>query len=47
MARGIPQKIGRDMLITAFVEEVFDGLENEQIAEGMNNRIEEWLQANG
>ena len=47
MARGIPEKIGRDMLITAFVEEVFDGLENEQIAEGMNNRIEEWLQANG
>ncbi|MCF6321777.1 MAG: Fe-S cluster assembly protein SufD, partial [Rhizobiaceae bacterium] len=47
MARGIPEKQSRELLITAFVEEVFDGLEVEHIGEGLNARIEEWLADNG
>ncbi len=47
MARGIPEKQSRDMLIKAFVEEVFDGLEIEQIGEGLNARIDSWLDDNG
>ena len=34
MARGIPQKQARQLLINAFVEEVFEGLEVELIGEG-------------
>ncbi len=47
MARGIPEKKARKLLITAFVEEVFDGLEVEHIGEGLNARIEDWLAENG
>jgi len=47
MARGIPRKNARDLLIKAFVEEVFEGLEVEQIGEELNARIVEWLAENG
>ncbi|MCP4072428.1 MAG: Fe-S cluster assembly protein SufD [Hyphomicrobiales bacterium] len=47
MARGIPEKLSRDMLIKAFVAEVFDGLAVEQIGKELNNRIDNWLDNNG
>ena len=46
-ARGIPEKLARALLVKAFVEEIFDDLENEAIQEAMNSRIEEWLEQNG
>lgn len=46
MARGIPEKLSRDLLIKAFVEEVFEGLDNEQIGESLNSRIDDWLDKN-
>jgi len=47
MARGIPEKQARELLITAFVAEVFENLEVEQIGEALNERIENWLGDNG
>jgi len=47
MTRGIPEKIARDMLVKAFVEEVFEGLEVELIGENLNARIDNWLDENG
>ncbi len=47
MARGIPHKKARQLLVNAFVEEVFEGLEIETIGEGLNARIEDWLEAHG
>lgn len=47
MARGIPEKVAREMLVIAFVEEIFDGLELEEICGVLNYRIEEWLGQHG
>ena len=47
MARGIPEKQSRELLITAFVAEIFEGLEVEQIGEVLNQRIDNWLRNNG
>jgi Fe-S cluster assembly protein SufD len=46
-ARGIPKKTARAMLVQAFVEEVFDELEDEALREALDARIESWLEANG
>ena len=47
MTRGIPQKQAREMLIKAFVEEVFEGLDVDQIGENLNSRIDLWLDNHG
>jgi Fe-S cluster assembly protein SufD len=47
MARGIPEKQSRELLITAFVAEVFESLEVEQIGEVFSERIDNWLSDNG
>ena len=47
MARGICEKQARELLVKAFVEEIFEGLEIEQIGETLNNRIDYWLDQNG
>lgn len=46
-ARGIPEKLARAMLVQAFVEEVFDEVENETIREALDSRIESWLEKHG
>ena len=46
-ARGIPQKPARAMLVQAFVEEVFDDLEDEAMKDALNLRIEAWLVRHG
>ena len=46
-ARGIPERLARAMLVKAFVEEVFEELDNEAIGEALVNRIENWLDRNG
>jgi Fe-S cluster assembly protein SufD len=47
MTRGISESKSRDMLIKAFVGEVFEGLEVEQIGDVLNVRIDKWLDNNG
>jgi Fe-S cluster assembly protein SufD len=46
-ARGIPLKTARAMLVQAFVEEVFDELEDEAMREALDARIENWLLRHG
>ncbi len=46
-ARGIGEKEARDLLVKAFVESIFEELENEAIADALNDRIEDWLDENG
>lgn len=47
MTRGIPEREGRAMLIRAFVEEAFDTVEDEALRDGLNARIEDWLERHG
>jgi Fe-S cluster assembly protein SufD len=46
-SRGIPPKQARAMLVQAFVEEVFDELEDETMREALDARIEDWLLVHG
>lgn len=46
-ARGIPLKLARSMLVQAFVEEVFDELEDETMRDALDARIEDWLLRHG
>lgn len=46
-SRGIPPRQARAMLVQAFVEEVFDELEDETMREALDARIENWLERNG
>ncbi|MFK7902524.1 MAG: Fe-S cluster assembly protein SufD [Nitratireductor sp.] len=46
-ARGISEKIARNLLVKAFVEEVFEDLDLEALGESLNARIERWLDMNG
>ncbi len=46
-ARGISEREARSLLVKAFVEEVFEDLDNEQLGEALNSRIENWLDLNG
>ncbi|MBL1406349.1 MAG: Fe-S cluster assembly protein SufD [Rhizobiales bacterium] len=45
-ARGISEKVARGLLVKAFVEEVFEDLDNEKLGESLNARIENWLDIN-
>ncbi|MCB1423386.1 MAG: Fe-S cluster assembly protein SufD [Nitratireductor sp.] len=46
-ARGIPEREARALLVKAFVEEVFEDIGNEALAEALVDRIESWLDFNG
>jgi Fe-S cluster assembly protein SufD len=46
-SRGIPLKQARAMLVQAFVEEVFDELEDETMRDALDARIERWLLNHG
>jgi Fe-S cluster assembly protein SufD len=46
-ARGIPLKQARALLVQAFVEEVFDAVEDEAVKDAFNARIEDWLVRHG
>lgn len=46
-ARGIPEREARSILVKAFVEEVFDELEHEELRDALNMRIEHWLDRHG
>lgn len=46
-ARGIPLKAARALLVQAFVEEVFDEIEDEAMKHAFNSRIEAWLVRHG
>ncbi|MBB4120319.1 Fe-S cluster assembly protein SufD [Martelella radicis] len=43
MARGIPRKVAEGLLINAFVAEVVEELENEQLSEAVEAIITDWL----
>ncbi|MDA8869824.1 Fe-S cluster assembly protein SufD [Rhizobiaceae bacterium] len=44
-ARGITEDAARRLLTKAFVAEAFDGVENEQLAEALSDRIDRWMEA--
>lgn len=46
-ARGIPQREARSMLVQAFVQEVFDDLEDEGMRDALDARIVTWLENHG
>jgi Fe-S cluster assembly protein SufD len=46
-ARGISERDARALLVKAFVEEVFEELENEDLGDALIERIENWLDING
>jgi len=45
LARGLPQGEARALLIAAFVDEVFDDIENEALKEALTARTADWLNA--
>ncbi|MEO1379699.1 MAG: SufD family Fe-S cluster assembly protein, partial [Pseudomonadota bacterium] len=47
MARGISEKTARGLLVEAFVDELVEELENEQLVEALEDRISNWLEAHG
>ena len=46
-ARGIPEREARSMLVQAFVQEVFDDLEDEAMRDALDARIVTWLENHG
>jgi Fe-S cluster assembly protein SufD len=47
MARGISEKVARGLLIKAFVAEIVEELEEENLVEALEARIDAWLEAHG
>ncbi|WP_414901516.1 Fe-S cluster assembly protein SufD [Rhizobium cremeum] len=47
MARGIPQKKARALLVNAFVAEVVEELEDEALVEALEGIISDWLERHG
>ncbi|MUZ57144.1 Fe-S cluster assembly protein SufD [Agrobacterium vitis] len=47
MARGIPQKVARGLLIKAFVAELVEELEDEELVEALEGVIADWLETHG
>ncbi|MVA23507.1 Fe-S cluster assembly protein SufD [Agrobacterium vitis] len=47
MARGIPQKVARGLLIKAFVAELVEELEDEDLVEALEGVIADWLETHG
>jgi Fe-S cluster assembly protein SufD len=47
MARGVPEKQARGLLVKAFVAEVIEGLEDEALVSALEERLEAWFAKNG
>ncbi len=47
MARGIDEKTARGLLVKAFVAEVIEELEDEQIVETLEGKLDEWFATHG
>ncbi len=47
MARGIDEKTARGLLVKAFVAEVIEELDDEQIVEALESRLDEWFATHG
>lgn len=47
MSRGIPRNLAESMLIRAFVAELLDSIEDEELHEALNGVVEEWLAQEG
>lgn len=47
MARGIPEKSARGLLVKGFVTEVVEEFDNEGVVEALEGVISDWLDANG
>ncbi|KXF77301.1 ABC transporter ATP-binding protein [Paramesorhizobium deserti] len=47
MARGIPEKEARGLLVKAFVAEIIEELEDEPLVEALEAILEDWLSAHG
>jgi Fe-S cluster assembly protein SufD len=46
MARGIPEATARGLLVKAFVAEIIEELENEELVEALETRLADWLEVN-
>jgi len=46
MARGIPEGEAKALLVTAFVGEALEAIENDAVREALAARIDVWLEAN-
>lgn len=44
MARGVPEKIARGLLVKAFVAEIIEELEDDHLIEVLESRIDKWLE---
>jgi Fe-S cluster assembly protein SufD len=47
MSRGITEKSARGLLVKAFVAEVIEELEDEQIVEALEARLDDWFATHG
>lgn len=47
MARGVPEKDARGLLVKAFLAEVIEELENETVIEALEARLDDWFAAHG
>ena len=47
MARGVPEKQARGLLVKAFVAEVIEGLEDEALVAALEAKLEAWFAKNG
>ncbi|MDN2579205.1 Fe-S cluster assembly protein SufD [Aquibium sp. ELW1220] len=47
MARGVPEKQARGLLVRAFVAEVIEGLEDEALVAALEAKLEAWFARNG
>ncbi len=47
MARGIPEKLARGLLVKAFLAEVIEELENEPVIEALEARLDNWFVDHG
>ncbi len=47
MARGIPEKAARGLLVKAFVAEVIEELDDEAVIEALEAKLDAWFAAHG
>jgi Fe-S cluster assembly protein SufD len=47
MARGVPEKEARGLLVKAFVAEIIEEIDDEAIVEALEARLERWFAEHG
>ncbi|MBK8458022.1 MAG: Fe-S cluster assembly protein SufD [Phyllobacteriaceae bacterium] len=47
MARGVPERESRGLLVKAFVAEIIEELDNEGLVEALEHRLDRWFSAHG